>query len=113
VTTNNQNVFKNTLILKNVASWYCEITLEILKEKPIKSLRIKAHSNISIMYPLGTEILTNKKNHFKRTFKTRSNFDPSKVHNYHLVKVSPKKYFTLKFIISFLNPCLVTINNLE
>jgi hypothetical protein len=84
---------RSKLILKNVVSWYCEITLEILKEKPIKSLGIKTHSNISIMYPLGIKNLTNKKNHFKRTFKTRSNFVPSKVHNYHLVKVSPKKIF--------------------
>jgi hypothetical protein len=78
-------------ILKNVVSWYCGITLEILKEKLINSLGIKAYSNISSIYSLGVEILTNKRNNFKRTFKTRFNFDPSKVHNYHLVKVSPKK----------------------
>jgi hypothetical protein len=55
-------------ILKNVASWYCKITLEILKEKPIKSLGIKAHSNISIMYPLGIEIFKIKKKSFQKDF---------------------------------------------
>jgi hypothetical protein len=35
--------------------------LDVLKEKPIKSIRIKPHLDISIMYPLGIEILTNTK----------------------------------------------------
>jgi len=35
--------------------------LKILKEKPIKSIRIKACLDISIMYPLGIKILINKK----------------------------------------------------
>jgi hypothetical protein len=35
-----------------------EITLKILKEKPIKSIRIKAHLDISIRYPLGIKNLT-------------------------------------------------------
>jgi hypothetical protein len=44
------------------------------------------------MYPLGTKDLTNEKKLIsKRLLKTRSNFDPSKIHNYHLVKVSQKK----------------------
>ncbi len=43
-----------------------EITLKILKEEPIKSIRIKAHLDISIMYPLGIKKFTNF--HFKRTF---------------------------------------------
>jgi hypothetical protein len=48
--------------LKNVViSWYGEIILKILKEKFIKSIRIKAHLDFSIMYPWGT-----KNNHFKR-----------------------------------------------
>jgi hypothetical protein len=39
---------------------------KFLNEKPIKSMRIKAHLDIEIMYPLGTKKLTNeKKNHFK------------------------------------------------
>jgi hypothetical protein len=48
-------------ILKNavVISWYGEIILIILKE--IKSIRIKAHLDITIMHPLGTKFLTNEK----------------------------------------------------
>jgi hypothetical protein len=43
-------------ILKNVASNWCgEITLKILNEKPIKSMRIKAHLDIQIMHPFGTK----------------------------------------------------------
>jgi hypothetical protein len=65
--------------------------LKILKEKPINCIRIKYHLDISIMYPLGTKNLTNKKKVIlKGLLKTRSNFDLSKVHNYHLVKVSQK-----------------------
>jgi len=49
-------------ILRNVVvNWYGEFTLQILKEKPIKSIRIEPHLDISIMYPLGIEILTNTK----------------------------------------------------
>jgi len=58
-----------------------------LKKKPIKSIRIKAHLNISIIYPLGIEILTNKKKNSK-FLKKRSNSNLSKVNNCHLVKVS-------------------------
>jgi len=47
------------ILKKVVISWYGEIILKILKEKPIKSIRIKAHLNISIMHPLGIKILTN------------------------------------------------------
>jgi hypothetical protein len=84
---------KSKPISKNVyVSWCGEITLKILKRKPIKSIRIKSYLDISIMYPLGTKILTNKKKFIsKGLLKTRSNFDLSKVHNYYLVKVSPKK----------------------
>jgi hypothetical protein len=67
--------------------------LKILKEKPIKSIRIKAHLN-SNMYSLGTKKFEKKKKKkiiSKGCLKTRSNFNPSKVHNYHLVKVSLKK----------------------
>jgi hypothetical protein len=65
--------------LKNVVvRWYGEITLKILREKSIKSIRIKAHLNISIMYPLGTKNLTNKKIYIsKGLLKTRFNFDLS------------------------------------
>jgi hypothetical protein len=48
--------------------------LEILKEKPIKSIRIKAYLDISIIDPLGIEILTNKKIHLKRTFENKVQF---------------------------------------
>jgi len=49
-------------ILKNVVvSWYDEITLKILKEKFINSIRIKHHLDISTMYPWGTNFLRNKK----------------------------------------------------
>jgi uncharacterized membrane protein YqhA len=43
---------KSKPILKNVSiSWYGEIILKILKEKLIKSIRIKAHLEFLIMYP--------------------------------------------------------------
>jgi Holliday junction resolvase-like predicted endonuclease len=63
-------------ILKNVVvRWYGEITLKILKEKPIKFIKVKAHSNLSIMYPLGIKSLTDEKNiHFKKTFKNKVQF---------------------------------------
>ncbi len=52
-----------------VARWYGEITLKILKEKPIKSIKVKAHSNLSIMYRLGIKSLTNEKDiHFNKNF---------------------------------------------
>jgi hypothetical protein len=56
------------------------------------SIRIKAHLNISIMYPLGIEILTNTKKFIsKGLLKIRSNFELSKVHNYHLVRFQKNK----------------------
>jgi hypothetical protein len=42
--------------------------LEILKIKPIKSIRIKAHLNILNIYPLGIEILINKRKSFQKDF---------------------------------------------
>jgi hypothetical protein len=52
---------RSKLILKNVViNWYGEITLKILNFF-IKSIRIKAHLDILIMYPLGTKKLTKKK----------------------------------------------------
>jgi hypothetical protein len=74
--------------------------LEILKENFIKSIRIKAQLDISIMYPLGIEILINKKIYIsKKLLKIRSTSNPSKVHNYYLIKVSLKKisHLTLPF----------------
>jgi hypothetical protein len=75
--------------LKNAfVCWYGENILEILKEKLIKSIRIKTHLNISIMHPLGIEISTNTKEFIsKGLLKIRFNSNLSKVHNYHLVKV--------------------------
>jgi hypothetical protein len=101
--------------LKNVVvNWYGEITLEILKGKTIKSIRINPHLDILIMNPLDINFLTNtKKIISKGLFKIRSNSDLSKVHKYYLVKVSQKNDFTLNFIISFFNPFLIPINNLE
>jgi hypothetical protein len=53
---------RSKFIWKNVVfNWYEEITLKILKDKPINSIKIKAHLNISIIYPLGTKNLTNEK----------------------------------------------------
>jgi len=53
---------RSKLILKNVVVCrYDEITLKILKEELIKSIRIKTHLDISITYPLGIKSLTNKK----------------------------------------------------
>jgi hypothetical protein len=81
--------------------------------KPIKLIKMKAHLDFSITYPLGTKNLTNKKNkNSKGLLKTRSNSNPSKVHNYNLVKVH-KTNFTIYFMISFLNPCLVTIKKFK
>jgi hypothetical protein len=60
---------KSKPILKNVAiSWYGKIILNILKEKLIKSIRIRAHLDISIMYPWGTKNLRNKKNSIQKDF---------------------------------------------
>jgi hypothetical protein len=87
-------------MLKNiVVSWYGEINLKILKEKPIKSIRIKARLSVPIMYPWGTKILRNKKKIIsKGLLKTRSNSDPSKVHNHHLVNVSQNKISQLTLL---------------
>jgi hypothetical protein len=64
-------ITRSKWILKNVAiSWYGEITLKILKEKPIKSIRIKAYLDIPIMYPWGTKLLK-KTIHFKRIFENK------------------------------------------
>jgi len=84
---------RSKLILKNVVfSWYEEITLKILKEKPINSIKIKAHLNISIMYPLGIIFLIKKKKIIsKGLLKVRCNSYLSKVHNSHLVKDSQKQ----------------------
>jgi len=94
--------FKTKLkpMLKHIlVSWYGEITLKVLKEKPISSIRIKAHLNVPIMYPWDTKILGNKeKNHFKRTLKTRSNFDRSNVHNHHLVNILQNKISQLALL---------------
>jgi hypothetical protein len=57
-------------ILKNVViSWYGEITLKILKEKPIKSIKKP------IYIPIGHK---KKEMISKRLLKTRSNFGPLK-----------------------------------
>jgi hypothetical protein len=56
-------------LLKNVSvSWYSEIIFKILKEKPIKCIRIKVHLDISIMYLLGIKFLTNEKKSFQKDF---------------------------------------------
>jgi len=80
-------------MLKNIVICsYGEIILKIIKEKPIKSIRIKVHLSIPIMYPWGTKFLRNKKKIISKVLlKTRSNSDPSKVHHRHLVKVSQNK----------------------
>jgi hypothetical protein len=43
----------------------------------------------------------------------RSNFNPSKVHNYHMVKVFWKKCLTHNFIISFLNTYIVIMKKFK
>jgi hypothetical protein len=84
--SNSKPVLKNIV----VANWYGEIILEILKEKPIKSINIIAHLDIQLcIHTLSIKILRNEKKIIsKGLFKTRSNFDSSKVDNYHLVIVS-------------------------
>jgi hypothetical protein len=84
-----------------------------LTRKPIKSIRIKSYSDISIMYPLTIENLTIFFKTSKRLLKARFNSNPSKVHNYYLIKVSQENIFTLTFMISFFNSCLIVINNLK
>jgi len=75
--------------------------LKIVKEKPIKFIRIKAHLSIPIMYPWGTKILRNKKKIIsKGLLKTTSNSNPSKVHNHHLVKVSQNKISQLTLLFN-------------
>jgi hypothetical protein len=60
---------KSNPVSKNVnVSWYGEITLKILKRKPIKSIRIKSYLDISIMCPLDTKNLINKKKSFEKDF---------------------------------------------
>jgi hypothetical protein len=77
--------------IENCCCWYGEFTLEILKENPIKSIKIKTHIYISIMYQYFLIFLVNTKKFIsKRLLEIRFNFDPSKVHNYHFVKVSQK-----------------------
>jgi len=55
---------KSKPILKNivVVSWYGEITLKILKEKPIKSIKIITHLGIQLcIHTLGINFLTKEK----------------------------------------------------
>jgi hypothetical protein len=62
--------------------------LQILKEKLIKSTRIKAHLDFSFVPIEHRNFDKHKKIISKGLLKIKSNFDPSKVHNYHLVEVS-------------------------
>jgi hypothetical protein len=62
-------------ILKNiVVSKYIKIILKILKEKPIKSIRIKSHLDISITYPWSTKHLRKKKSFQFKTFENKVQF---------------------------------------
>jgi hypothetical protein len=66
---------RSELIFKNVVCRCGEITLKIFKKKPIKSIKIKSHLDISITYPLGIKSLINqKKIQFKRTFENKVQF---------------------------------------
>jgi hypothetical protein len=77
----------------------------------MKSIRIKSYSDISTMYPLSIKNLTIFFKTSKGLLIARFNSNPSKVHNYYLIKVSQENIFTLTFMISFFNPCLIIINN--
>jgi hypothetical protein len=62
---------KSKPMLKNivVVNWYGEITLKILKEKPIKSIKIRAHLDIQLcIHTLGIKVLTNEKKSFQKDF---------------------------------------------
>jgi hypothetical protein len=49
--------------------------LKILLKNPTKSIKIKAHLGVPIMYPWGKNILrNNKKIHSKRTFENKVQF---------------------------------------
>jgi hypothetical protein len=79
-------------ILKNVVvNWYDEITLKFFKEKSIKFIRLKAHLDILIYVPIRHRNFDYIYIISKALLKLRSNSNPSKVHNYHLVKISQKK----------------------
>jgi hypothetical protein len=52
-----------------------------------------------------------QKNPFQKDFGKRSNFGPSKIHNYHLANVIKKK-IKFYFIISLFKTNLITVNNL-
>jgi hypothetical protein len=75
--------------------------LKILKENPIKSIRIKAHLDISNMYSLGLEMLINTNKFIsKGLLKIRFKLDYSKVHNsIRQPSFIPYKQFGVKFNI--------------
>jgi hypothetical protein len=65
----------------------------------MKSIKIKPQLSVPIMYPWDTKILGNKKKTFQKgLLKTTYNFDPSKVHNQHLVNISQNKFSQLALL---------------
>jgi hypothetical protein len=70
----------------------------------MKFIKIKSHLNISFMYPLGKEILTNKKYIIsKGLWKQGSNLTFQKFITTIWLEFHKKK-FTFNFMISFFNP---------
>jgi hypothetical protein len=59
---------KSKTHIENVVNQCDEIILKFVKGKPIKSIRLKDHLDISIMCPLGTKNLINKKKSFEKDF---------------------------------------------
>jgi hypothetical protein len=76
--------------------------LKFLKEKPIISIRIKAHLSIPILYLWGTNFLRNKKKFIsKGLLKTRFNSNLSKAHNHHLVMISQNNISELALLFNY------------
>jgi hypothetical protein len=102
------------ILKKIVVTWYGEITFEILQKKTHE-----IHKNKILFKYFNYVPIEHKKfdslffYNSKELLKARSNSDPSKVHNYYLIKISQENIFTLTFMISLFNQCLVVINNLK
>jgi hypothetical protein len=79
--------------LKNVVvKWYGEFILEVLKKNLIKSIKIKAHYRYFNYVPIGHRNFDKHKKFISEgLLRIKFNYNLSKVHNYHLVKVSQKK----------------------
>ncbi len=101
-----------------IKSWWCHLLWWMPFGNPKRKTH-QIHMNegkskyLKNMFNKHKNCEKQKKSISKRLLKIRFNFDPSKVHNYHLVYLFIFKNFTLDFIISPFKAYLVIINNLE